>query len=166
MEQVLVLNVNYEPINICGMRRAVGLLLCDKASMVINGRGYIYTIGNTFPRPSVIRLKYLVKRPHPQVKLTRQEILRRDNFTCQYCGKKTKSLTLDHVYPKHLGGLYTWSNLVAACPACNHRKGGRTLKEANMTLLKKPVMPPNSIEYIYGHYLNQFSDWKPFIENW
>ena len=166
MEKVLVLNVNYEPINICGMRRAVGLLLCDKASLVINGRGNIYTIGNKFPRPSVIRLKYMIKRPRPQVKLTRQEILRRDNFTCQYCGKKTKSLTLDHVYPKHKGGLYTWNNLVAACPGCNHRKGGRTLKEANMVLLKKPVMPPSSIEYIYGHYINRFTEWKPYIENW
>jgi 5-methylcytosine-specific restriction endonuclease McrA len=165
-ETVLVLNANFEPINVCGMRRAIGLLLGDKASMVLNGRGYIHTSRNAFPRPSVIRLNYMVHRPRPQVKLTRRELFRRDNFTCQYCGKKKSNLTVDHVLPRHLGGQQAWENVVTACAECNHRKGGRTVKEAGMVLIKIPKAPPNSIKYIFAHHLNQYDEWVPFIEGW
>lgn len=165
-EDVLVLNANFEPINVCGMRRAVGLLLGDKATMVLNGRGVIRTSRNTFPRPSIIRLNYMVHRPRPQVKLTRRELFRRDNFTCQYCGKKKTNLTMDHVIPRHLGGKQTWDNIVTACAECNHRKGGRTLGEANMRLIQAPKSPPNSIHYIFSHHINQNEDWEPFITGW
>lgn len=87
-ESVLVLNANFEPINVCNMHRAVGLVLAERASMVVNGRGVIHTINSTFPRPSIIRLGQMVHRPRSRVRLCRREIFRRDNFTCQYCGKK------------------------------------------------------------------------------
>ena len=163
---VLVLNANFEPINVCGMRRAVGLLLCDKATLVLNGRGVIHTCKNSFPRPSVIRLKYMVQRPRPQVKLTRRELFRRDDFTCQYCGKKKPNLTMDHVIPRHLGGKQTWENIVTACAECNHTKGGRTLKEANMKLIKIPKAPPSSVNYIFSCHLSRYQEWGPFIEGW
>ncbi|RME91123.1 MAG: HNH endonuclease, partial [Anaerolineae bacterium] len=120
---VLVLNANFEPINVCTTRRAIGLILAGKAAMVVNGRGYIHTVSQAFPRPSVIRLERMIHRPRPRVKLTRREIFRRDNYTCQYCGRRTPMLTVDHVLPRHLGGKHTWTNVVTACPACNHRKG-------------------------------------------
>ena len=165
-EDVLVLNANFEPINVCGMKRAVGLLLGDKAIMVMNGRGVIRTSRNSFPRPSVIRLQHMVQRPRPQVKLTRREIFRRDNFTCQYCGKRNSNLTMDHVVPRHLGGLHSWQNIVTACATCNHRKGGRPLKEANMKLRRMPKAPPSSAQYIFAHHLMNYSEWKSFVEGW
>jgi len=102
MEQVLVLNANFEPIHVCELRRAIGLIMTDKAAMVMNGRGYIHTSSSDFPKPSIIRLQNMVHAPRPHVKLTRREIFRRDHFTCQYCGKHTSELTIDHVVPRHL----------------------------------------------------------------
>ena len=163
---VLVLNANFEPINICNTRRAVGLILLGKANMVMNGRGYIHTVARNLPRPSVIRLDQMIHRPRLRVKLTRREVFRRDNYTCQYCGRHSSDLTVDHVLPKHLGGEHTWTNVVAACPACNHHKGGRQLDEAHMKLLHLPKEPPANAYYIFGRHLEENSEWGQFIIGW
>jgi 5-methylcytosine-specific restriction endonuclease McrA len=163
---VLVLNANFEPINVCDTRRAIGLILAEKASLVVNGRGEIQTVSRSFPRPSVIRLQKMISRPRPQLKLTRREVFRRDNYTCQYCGKRTSDLTIDHVVPRHMGGRHLWSNVVAACPACNHRKGGRLLEEAGMRLLRQPVEPPTSARYIFGRHLTENAEWETFLSGW
>ena len=163
---VLVLNANFEPIHICNMRRAINLILADKAILVLNGRGEIHTVRKNYPRPSVIRLMNMIHRPRPQIRLTRREIFRRDGYTCQYCGKKAVDLTVDHVIPRHMGGPHRWNNVVVACSVCNHRKGGRTLEDAGMHLLKTPREPQASIQYIFGHHLLAFSEWQPFIEGW
>jgi 5-methylcytosine-specific restriction endonuclease McrA len=165
-EPVLVLNANFEPINVCPMRRAIGLILAEKAAMVVNGRGYIHTISQQLPRPSVIRLEHMIHRPRPRVKLTRREVFRRDNYTCQYCGRHDTPLTVDHILPKHLGGEHIWTNVTAACPACNHRKGGRRLEEVHMHLLHIPKEPPASAVYLYGHHLNDNIEWEQFIAGW
>ncbi len=165
-EPVLVLNASYEPLNICTTRRALGLLLEGKATLVLNGRGYVHTVSQRFPRPSVIRLCQMVHRPRPRVKLSRREVFRRDEFTCQYCGRKDVPLTIDHVVPRHLGGEHTWTNVVAACPACNHRKGGRTLEEAHMHLLRPPREPPATALYLFGRMLEQYQEWEPFLQGW
>jgi 5-methylcytosine-specific restriction endonuclease McrA len=163
---VLVLNANFEPIHVCNLHRAINLILADKAILVLNGRGEIHTVRNVYPRPSVIRLMHMIHRPRTQVKLTRREVFRRDAFTCQYCGKKTLDLTIDHVIPRHMRGPHTWNNVVAACSSCNHRKGGRTLEEAGMRLLKTPKEPPASVQYIFGRHLPEYSEWEPFLEGW
>lgn len=163
---VLVLNANFEPINVCDMRRAVGLILSEKADLVINGRGEIHTINASFPRPSVIRLQKMIHRPRQQLKLTRREIFRRDNYTCQYCGKHTGDLTIDHVIPRHMGGQHIWPNVVAACAACNHRKGGRLIAEANMRLLRQPNEPPTSARYVFGRHLSENAEWESFLQGW
>ena len=165
-EPVLVLNANFEPINVCSMRRAIGLILTDKAAMVVNGRGHIHTINQLLPRPSVIRLEHMIHRPRPRVKLTRREVFRRDNYTCQYCGRRDVPLTVDHILPKRLGGKHIWTNVVAACPACNHRKGGRRLEEVHMSLLHTPLEPPASAVYLYGRHLVENGEWEQFIEGW
>jgi 5-methylcytosine-specific restriction endonuclease McrA len=165
-EPVLVLNANFAPINVCSTRRAVGLMLAGKASMVLNGRGKIATVNNTFPRPSIIRLEHMVKRPRPVVKLNKREIFRRDNYTCQYCGKRSGRLTLDHVIPRHLGGNYSWENIVTACPDCNHKKGGRTTEQAGMLLRKLPRAPRANAEYIFGRYIVHNGEWQPFLLGW
>src|SRR5258705_9177938 len=147
---VLVLNSDYQPLNVCNVRRAVVLLAKEKAT-VIEQNGHIVTSEHlSFPSPSVIRLAYHVKRPRPVVKLTRKEVLQRDDHTCQYCGRRGNDLTLDHVMPRHRGGQHTWENVVAACRACNHRKGGRSLGESHMTLLRQPNRPPATPTYLYS----------------
>jgi 5-methylcytosine-specific restriction endonuclease McrA len=165
-EPVLVLNANFAPINICTTKRAIVLVLTGKASLVMNGRGVIQSVSRTFPRPSIIRLGMMVKRPRPCVKLSKREIFRRDNYTCQYCGQRQKNLTVDHVIPRRLGGSHTWENLITACAACNHRKGGRTNKQAGMKLLHKPHMPSSSAKYIFGRYVKGNHEWGPFLEGW
>ncbi len=165
-EPVLVLNANFEPINVCSTRRAIGLILSGKADMVVNGRGHIHTVAQLLPRPSVIRLEMQVHRPRPHVKLTRREVFRRDNYTCQYCGRRDGGLTVDHVVPRHLGGEHTWTNVVAACPACNHRKGGRRLEESHMALHQPPREPPASASYLYGRHLDDNREWEPYITGW
>ena len=94
----------------------------------------IRTPRTEYRAPSVIRLQHLIRRPRPRVKLSRREVFARDRHTCQYCGRQSHDLTLDHVVPRHRGGGHTWENLVAACKPCNHRKGGKTLEEARLRL--------------------------------
>jgi 5-methylcytosine-specific restriction endonuclease McrA len=108
----------------------------------------------------------MVHRPRMRVKLTRREVFRRDNYTCQYCGRHGADLTLDHVLPKHLGGEHVWDNVVAACPSCNHHKGGRKLDEAHMRLLHIPKEPPPSAYYIFGRHLEKNNEWEQFIRGW
>lgn len=165
-EPVLVLNGNYAPINVCSTKRAMGLLVIGKANLVLDGRGVIRTVSKSFPKPSIIRLRKVVKRPRPQVKLTKKEIFRRDQHTCQYCGQRGGTLTVDHVQPKHLGGESTWINLVTACVKCNHKKGGKTLQQSGLSLLKSPQKPPKSATYLFRKYLNQYQEWEPFIQGW
>ncbi|HZT96665.1 MAG TPA: HNH endonuclease, partial [Chloroflexota bacterium] len=97
--RVLVLNQNYEPLNVCHVHRAFVLVIGGKAEVVEFNGHMLRTTTQSYRCPSVIRLLYLIKRSHPVAKLTRKEIFMRDNYTCQYCGVKTHDLTLDHVVP-------------------------------------------------------------------
>lgn len=161
-----MLNANYEPINVCNLQRALGLMMLDKADLILNGRGFLHSAQSIFPIPSVIRLARMVHAPRPIVRLTRREILRRDHDTCQYCGKTSTSLTIDHVIPRRLNGQREWNNVVAACPACNHQKGGLTLKETGMSLLHPPHEPPQTAAYIFARYLPENHEWEPFLTGW
>ena len=163
---VLVLNANFEPINVCNLQRAIGLMLTEKAALVMNGRGILHSANSTYPIPSVIRLQNMVHAPKPQVHLSKREIFRRDNYTCQYCEKVTTELTIDHVIPRHLGGKHEWTNVVAACPACNHRKGGRPLSETGMTLLRQPRAPSSSAAYVFARHLTNNDEWNVFLTGW
>jgi len=162
---VLVLNQSYEPLNICRVRRAVVLVYRGKAEMLENGSGFIHSADSIFPLPSVIRLAYLIRRPRPsKKKMTRLEIFNRDRYTCQYCGKETRQLTLDHVIPRYRGGEHTWENVVSACIPCNRRKAGRTPKEAGMSLICHPSPPHgSSLFYIPYHYLQAKSEWQKYL---
>lgn len=163
---VLVLNANFEPINVCSVKRAFGLIWVDKAILIANGRGMLASIDRQFPIPSIIRLQNMIRRPKARVALSRKEIFRRDQYLCQYCGRSSNNLTIDHVIPKHLGGEITWENLVTSCSSCNHQKGGRLLKQANMQLLKTPQPPSQSALYIFGHHLQAQDEWLDFLRGW
>jgi len=142
------------------------MVLAEKATLVMNGRGVIHSVSRAFPLPSVIRLTRMVKRPRPIVKLTRKEIFRRDNYTCQYCGRQKKNLTIDHVIPRHMGGETTWKNVVTACSRCNHLKGGLTPEQSGMMPLRKPLAPPSTAIYLFGKHINQNQGWQEFLIGW
>ena len=159
---VLLLNQNYAPLNICNVRRAFGLLAGGKAELLVNGRGEVHTFTKSFPIPSVIRLIYLIRRPIQQRRLSRREVFLRDSYTCQYCGKSTRELTLDHVIPRHRGGAHAWENVVAACIPCNHRKAGHNPKEAEMQLSREP-RAPRPHPYTIFHHHQPLEEWRTFV---
>jgi 5-methylcytosine-specific restriction endonuclease McrA len=106
----------------------------------------------------------MIKRPTPRKKkLTRLEVFNRDKYTCQYCGKQTVELTLDHVIPRHSGGEHSWENVVSACITCNRRKAGHTLKEANMRLISDPQPPRHNGFHIPCQYLQTHQEWLKYI---
>lgn len=142
------------------------LVLSGKAEIIVNGRGKIHAVSTSFGIPSVIRLSYMVKRPRTRVALSKREILRRDNYTCQYCGRRSRHLTIDHVIPKYRNGQHTWQNVVAACAQCNRVKGGRNPQEANMHLMRQPFEPKPTAKYLFGRHLQTREEWKQFIEGW
>ncbi|MFW6125792.1 MAG: HNH endonuclease, partial [Chloroflexota bacterium] len=115
------------------------------------------------PLPSVIRLVYVVKRPHRQKKLTRHEVFRRDAYTCQYCGRQTRQLTLDHVVPRYKGGKHIWENVVSACIPCNSRKAGRTPEEASMKLIRQPFVPRVGGYSVPYEHLHRHREWLKFL---
>jgi 5-methylcytosine-specific restriction endonuclease McrA len=163
---VLVLNQNYEPLNVTNARRAFVLLDRGKAEVLEHAAGILRSPSESFVLPSVIRLIYMIKRPRPQVRLSRREVFLRDNYTCQYCGTKGRDLTLDHVVPRQRGGKHTWENLVSACKTCNHRKGNRTPEEARMFLSRPPHRPRSSSFFIFGPYMHTQLGWQKFIPDW
>lgn len=137
---VLVLNASYEPINICAARRAVVLVLKGLAHPEEMSPQTLHSTRRQYPVPSVIRLLEYRRVPHQNRALSRKNILMRDRYTCQYCGRNGQSatLTLDHVVPRSRGGESAWENLVACCHECNNRKGSRTPEEAGMRLARMP----------------------------
>jgi len=144
MTSVLLLNASYEPLNVVSLRRAIVLLLKDKAELLEAAEQRINSASMSLPVPLVIRLVYFVRVPRSiRIPLTRRTVILRDGHTCQYCGKGlTKSnMTIDHIIPKVKGGKTTWGNVVCACKACNLRKGSKSLRQANMHLRSKPARP-------------------------
>ena len=163
---VLVLNQNYEPLNVTNARRAIVLLDRGKAEVLEHASGSVRSTSASLQLPSVIRLVYMIRRPRPQVRLSRREVFLRDGYTCQYCGLKSRELTLDHVIPRHRGGKHIWDNLVSACKSCNHRKGNHTPDEARMPLARLPRRPRSSVFYVFSPYLQHQTDWVKFIPEW
>jgi 5-methylcytosine-specific restriction endonuclease McrA len=142
---VLVLNATYEPINVCTVRRAVVLLLKEKAELVERSSRELHAESTTMARPVVIRLISYVRVPRDthKRKITRRAVFARDGWTCQYCGARS-NLTVDHVIPRSKGGPSSWENIVASCAPCNRRKGDRLPQQADMHPRHKPAAPsPN-----------------------
>lgn len=144
---VLVLNSSYEPLNITSWKRAIVLLLKEKAQVLSN---------------RVIRLLNYVKVPLSKIvsqKPSRAMIYKRDNDTCQYCGA-TKKLTIDHIIPRCRGGQDTWENLVVACSSCNTKKGHTLLEQTGMKLARKPRAPYNKMQFVLNN--TSILEWKEY----
>ncbi len=142
---MLVLNASYEPINVCTVRRAVVLLLKEKAEVVERSERTLHSATSSMTRPAVIRLVTYVKVPRDthRRKITRRAVFARDDWTCQYCGSRG-NLTVDHVIPRSKGGPSTWDNIVASCAPCNRRKGDALPRQAGMIPRHTPRVPgPN-----------------------
>lgn len=164
-QQVLVLNASYEPINICGVKRAIVLLVTGVARSEEETLSIIRSPSIEIRIPAVIRLVAFVKIPYIRRTLSKKNIFLRDQYTCQYCSKKLDAgnLTLDHIVPKSRGGNSTWENLVTSCKSCNVRKGDKTPKEAGMRLLIKPKL--NSLFYLHiARYKGRENElWRKYL---
>jgi 5-methylcytosine-specific restriction endonuclease McrA len=144
MHHVLVLNATYEPLNVVSVRRAVILLLKEKAEIVEAAEAWLRSERLALPMPLVIRLVYYVRIPRRfSLPVSRRTVMARDHYACQYCGVEPGrgNLTVDHVLPRSRGGETRWENVVTACGPCNRRKGNRTPIEARMPLRRQPRRP-------------------------
>jgi len=191
---VLVLNKLFMAIHIISVRRAFILLCKDLAEVVHQEEGqfatydfgtwrevsefrarnfrqqdddWVRTASSEIQVPRVIRLLTYDKLPKQTVKFNRRNIFARDHNQCQYCGRKfpTTELSLDHVTPRSQGGQSTWENIVCACVGCNVRKGGRTPKQAHMSLIRKPEKPKRSPLLNLKMTLTKYQSWRSFLEN-
>jgi 5-methylcytosine-specific restriction endonuclease McrA len=144
MSGVSVLNASYEPLHVVSLRRAIVLLLKDKAEVVEAAQRTFNALHHAYPVPLVIRLVTYVRIPHRlTLPLNRRNVFIRDEFTCQYCSRQPGRvhLTMDHVIPRSRGGGFSWENIVTACASCNQRKGNRLPKECGMTPRRAPYRP-------------------------
>lgn len=144
MMSVLLLNATYEPLSIVSIRRAIVLLLKEKAEVLEATENFLRAQDVAIPVPLVIRMVYYVRIPHStMLPLSRRTVMARDQYTCQYCGAAPvkADLTIDHVLPRSRGGVTEWENVVVACRSCNQKKGNRTPKEALMQIKRPPHRP-------------------------
>jgi len=162
ISRVLVLNQDFSPLMVCSVERAFVLVYLKKSELVKPANGHkLRSVTQSFPMPSVIRLNRYVNAPYKGVTLTRQNIFKRDNFECQYCGTR-RELTIDHVFPRGRGGMDMWTNLVTACKKCNAKKGDYTPEEAQMALRRKPYKPSYAI-FLKDHLNGQADEWDVFL---
>jgi 5-methylcytosine-specific restriction endonuclease McrA len=171
MESVLLLNATYEPLQMISIQRAVNLLLTGKVEAVEGIARQLRTPNTIFEVPSVIRLTRFVNVPQRNVSWSKRGILRRDSYTCIYCGLQPgqskngrllsrEDFTVDHIIPRSRGGRNTWGNTACACYTCNQRKGSRTAHEAGMKLLFEPKRPRVNYLVVSG---NLPDEWKKYF---
>lgn len=164
MRQVLLLNATFEPLTTLPLRRAVCLVLREKAEVVhhdISG-ALVRSATTSMQVPSVIRLRRYVRIPfRTRVPLTRAALMRRDNYRCAYCGRRAE--TIDHVQPRSRGGKHTWENCVASCTTCNHRKADRLLEELGWSLPMVPEVPRGAHWRLIGILHDGDPQWAPYV---
>jgi 5-methylcytosine-specific restriction endonuclease McrA len=162
--RVLVLNASYEPLNVCTVRRALVLILKEKAEVLERGDDVLRSETMRVDRPEVIRLISFVRVPRDihRRRITRKAVLARDSWTCQYCGASKHTLTVDHVIPRSRGGESVWENIVASCAPCNRKKGNRLPKEVRMHPKRHP-RPPGPTVFIRIAAPRTPEAWEPYL---
>ena len=166
MERTLLLNATFEPISVVSWKKAVTLAFLGKVEVIREYEQEIRGVSRSFRQPAVIRLRHLVRSNHRNVKFSRRNVFIRDNFTCQYCGKKfdSKHLTCDHITPKSRGGITEWTNIVTSCMRCNVKKGDKLPDEVEMYPRKRPSRP-NGFYLVMLHVGMQVLPdyWKEYV---
>jgi len=161
MSGALVLNVTFEPLGVVAVRRAVCLVISDKADVVEADVIPMYTVDQSFPRPLVVKLRYMVHVPYRRLTaVSRRAVFARDDHRCQYCGRHADSI--DHVLPRSRGGEHVWENVAAACRRCNTHKRDRTPEEAGMRL-ERPCTAPRHGGWIALGSSRVPDVWKPYL---
>jgi 5-methylcytosine-specific restriction endonuclease McrA len=147
--RTLVLNAGYEPLGVVSFKRALTLVMNNKATVIEQSETMVHSARQDFDLPSVILLTRYVRVPiSHSIPVTRRGILRRDNHHCAYCGRAAN--TIDHVFPKSRGGADSWENLVACCLKCNNTKSDKTLADLGWSLRFTPKMPTGGIWTVRG----------------
>jgi 5-methylcytosine-specific restriction endonuclease McrA len=158
----LVLNATYEPLCVVSSRRAVVLVLSEKAEVLHASEEDMRSERLALKVPSVIRLRYFVKVPfRRRAALNRRAVFARDGGRCQYCGGAAESI--DHIVPRAKGGPHTWENVVAACRACNTAKRDRLLSETSMVLRRRPTVP-RELTWITVAVGTIPPHWEPYLQ--
>jgi 5-methylcytosine-specific restriction endonuclease McrA len=161
MGAALVLNATYEPLCVVSLRRAVVLVLAEKAVVVETSLDVMHSERLALPIPTVVRLARFVRVPYRrEIPLTRRAVLERDRHQCVYCGARAD--TIDHVRPRSRGGPHHWTNVVAACARCNHRKGDRLLTELDWHLPTRPAAPPPTVAVVLG-WATREPSWERYL---
>ncbi|WP_430333239.1 HNH endonuclease [Rhodococcus sp. ACT016] len=162
--RVLLLNATFEPLTALPARRAVVLMVCDKADAVHEDPlgPVIHSEGYSLQVPSVIRLRNYVRVPYrSRIPMTRAALMHRDRFRCGYCGDKAE--TIDHVIPRSRGGGHSWENCVACCAPCNHRKADKLLTELGWTL-RTALVPPSGPHWrLLATITEVHPTWLPYL---
>ena len=163
MQQVLVLNASYEPLNVTTLRRAHVLVFKGKAEVLEELDRPLHSATDTYPWPHVIRLVNYVRVPRAvQRKISRRALFARDGSRCVYCGSSSSRLTFDHVLPRSRGRESIWENVVSSCAPCNLRKGNRLLEETAMRLLHPPKAPAHA-HFIQIDAPKITAGWQPYL---
>ena len=165
MDQVLVLNNNYQPLNVTNAQRAVAMLYLGKVEVLASDSKVFRSEHTALRLPTVVRLCRYIRRPLPELRASRKSIFARDRHTCQYCGHRQVALTLDHVVPRDRSGRTDWDNLVCCCTRCNNIKGNQMPEDAGLSLLRKPRRP-KYIPYIaYTKFLQALENphWRDYL---
>jgi 5-methylcytosine-specific restriction endonuclease McrA len=159
MGRALVLNATDVPLAVVPARRAVVLVLREKAEVVLTNGMVFHSERIVIEAPSIVRLRRFVHVPfRAHAPLTRRAVFARDGWTCQYCGANAENL--DHVVPRSRGGLHVWENVVAACRRCNAKKMDRTPQEAGYRLHRQPFAPHDGFHLTLGR---PDPGWEPFL---
>lgn len=161
MGRALVLNASHQPLAVVSARRAVVLVLKEKAEVVVSNGQRFRAERIEMDAPSVLRLRHFVRVPYrATAPLTRRAVFARDDWRCQYCGAAAENL--DHVIPKSRGGTHTWDNVVAACRRCNSKKENRSFQDAGLRLARTPVAPADGFRLSLGRLE---PEWEPFLSS-
>ena len=159
--RALVLNATFEPLCVVSVRRAVVLVLKEKAEILHANGGTFRSPQLCLPIPSVIRLVHFVRVPfRATASLSRRAVFLRDGHTCQYCGAPAENV--DHVMPRSRGGKHAWENVVAACRACNSRKEARLPEEVGLTLRRPPAVPRETLWVVVAVGILD-PQWAPYL---
>lgn len=160
--RTLVLNAGYEPLAVVSFKRALVLVMNEKATVVEHVDGDpVWGTRATYERPAVILLTRYVRVPGGRaVPVTRRGVLRRDAHRCAYCAKGAS--TIDHVLPRSRGGGDSWENLVACCLRCNNLKGDRTPAEMGWQLRFVPHPPRGGGWTVRGADRTD-PQWEPYL---